>query len=363
MRASSGKRRGGFILPTTLLVMTVLTVMLAAAFILVSAEYRVTDNSFASSRALALAQAGLQNYFATGHPLTGAADSTVFTFSNGYARVAAFKLRDSTATNQALWVVRSIGFDTVRASAGQPNGQRAVAQFATLNPGALPYRATMYAANGVYMVGVPTSTNPITGSDLVSCTSPRTDTNGVIVARGGYTDSAASSNTPWGDPAGVDSLASASAVIDSTHIDWAALLGGQFTPDYVATPPCLHAQQLNSSAFPSGYCDGNATLTDRRYGLLVVTGNVTLESGVHWDGIIVAGGKVDGGGDFPYKVHGMIISGLNISRGMSVPPNPIRRSDGSRTIGFGSCYTVPSISGLSGLVPIKNAWVDNWSLY
>ena len=47
----------GFVLATTLLVTTLLTVMLAASFLLVSAEQRTTDNSFGTARALALAQA------------------------------------------------------------------------------------------------------------------------------------------------------------------------------------------------------------------------------------------------------------------------------------------------------------------
>lgn len=54
-----------------MLVVTLLTVMLASAFILVSADYRTTLNAFASARALALAQAGMQNYFSVGHNLLG----------------------------------------------------------------------------------------------------------------------------------------------------------------------------------------------------------------------------------------------------------------------------------------------------
>ena len=350
MRASNGKRRGGFILPTTLLVMTVLTVMLAAAFVLVSAEYRVTDNSFASSRALALAQAGLQNYFATGHNLTGAADSTVFTFSNGYARVAAFKLRDPSATHQALWVVRSIGFDTVRAQPGQPNGQRAIAQFAQFQPGVLPGLAAVVAPNGVEFTG---SGNAPDGSDASFC-SPSSSNYGMVVPPGGL--SGPSMPAPTGTPAGVNPLyTSAAQIIDSTRIDWPALLGGQFTPDYTTSPPCLDARQT-SGGFPVGLCVGNASLNNRRYGLLVVTGNVTLESGVHWDGILVVGGNVNAN-RANVIVHGMIITGLS---GPSVAPDTLQRGN---TIQWASCYNGPSVATLSGLVPIKNAWVDNWSTY
>ena len=95
MRASSRPHSRGFILPTTMLVVVLLTVMLAAAFALASAEYRVTDNAFASSRSLAFAQAGMQNYLSVGHNLLALTqDSTTYTFSNGWAAVVARRLRD-----------------------------------------------------------------------------------------------------------------------------------------------------------------------------------------------------------------------------------------------------------------------------
>jgi formylmethanofuran dehydrogenase subunit C len=162
--------------------------------------------------------------------------------------------------------------------------------------------------------------------------------------------------TPTGTPAGVDSMyTSAAQIIDSTRIDWPALLGGQFTPDYTTSPPCLDARQT-SGGFPVGLCNGNASLNGRRYGLLVVTGNVTLENGVHWDGILVVGGNVDAN-RANVVVHGMMITGLN---GPSVAPSQLQRGN---TFQWASCYNGPSVATLSGLVPIKNAWVDNWSTY
>ena len=47
MSPRRGRAPRGFVLPTSMLVVTLLTVMLAAAFILVSADYRTTDNTFA----------------------------------------------------------------------------------------------------------------------------------------------------------------------------------------------------------------------------------------------------------------------------------------------------------------------------
>jgi type II secretory pathway pseudopilin PulG len=356
----------GFVLPTTLLVTTLLTVMLTAAFILVSAEYRTTDNSLATARALTLAQSGLQNYFAANRNLNRSStyDSTRYLLAGGYANVVARRLRDSSSAGLALWVVRSAGFSTDPLQPGQVQGRRVVAQLAVFNSGVLPARAAMVAANGVKMLA--TGANPITGMDANFCPADQ-DTFGLTVPVGGYSDSATGGwkPPPSGDPSGIEpAFGDASAVIDSTRIDWAQVLGGQYVPDYSVTSPCLHSMQLSSTNFYAGFCNGNAVLTGRRYGLLVVTGNITLGSGVHWDGILVAGGRLltPTSSSSQYTVHGMVITGLNLSQDSTVGENMIRRG-GSRAIQWASCYTGPSINTLSSLVPIRGAWLDTWTTY
>jgi hypothetical protein len=348
-----------------MLVVTLLTVMLAAAFILVSADYRTTLNAFATARALALAQAGLQNYLSVGHNLLALTqDSAKYTFSNGWTSVIARRLRDSTTTapkQPALWVVEAIGFDTVRALSGQPNGQRAVAQFATLQPGNLPSRAAVTAANGVQMIAIPGGPNPINGRNfgftLTGCVIPaNADTMGLTVPAGGYGGAGGDDvNGVKGVGASTEYIAGgAPAVIDSTRIDWAKLVGGQFTPDYVGVLPAA-----GNNTYNSHYFVGNLTLpAGQRRGLLIVTGSVAFSAGTHWDGVIVAGGDIDFGGNFAFILHGMAISGLN----GTPTANRVRRGAGS-VIEWDWCYAHASIASLMYLVPIKNAWVDTWSTY
>ena len=364
MPGTDRRPRRGFVLPTTMLVVTLLTVMLAAAFILVSADYRTTLNAFAAARALALAQAGLQNYLSVGHDLLALTqDSAAYTFSNGWVAVVARRLRDSTTTSPkqpALWVVEAIGFDTVRALSGQPNAQRAVAQFATLQPGNLPARAAISAANGVQMIGPPGSGNPINGRNfghtLTGCTIPaNADTMGLTVPAGGYGGSGANDiNGVKGVGASIEFLGSANAVIDSTRINWAKLVDGDFTPDFVGVLP-----PAGNDTYQSYYFTGDLTLpSGQRRGLLVVTGTVTFSSGTHWLGVIVAGGDIDFGGNFAFALHGMAISGLN-----GTPTNNrVRRGAGS-VIQWDWCYAHASMASLMYLVPINNAWVDTWSTY
>ena len=372
MRASSRSRTHGFILPTTMLVVVLLTVMLAAAFALVSAEYHVTDNAFASSRALAFAQAGMQNYLSVGHSLSGTSDSVVYTFRGGYARVLALRLRDSVTVApkaRPLWVVRSIGFDTVRAPAGQPNGQRAVAQFAQLQTADIPILATMTAANGVQMLPSGANPNPIDANPLTNvdahfsvvpgCAAIRPNPSNVATAL--LLPSALYAPGSGPRPTGPFpvQLGSSAAVIDSTHINWALLLGGQFTPDYVNQLP-----PSGNSTYQIHYFTGNVSIpSGSRRGFLVAVGDVTLQNGAHWDGIIVAGGRLDASVSGSYTVHGMIVTGLNLSlSGHPVGTNQIRRGN-NRVLQWEWCYAHASISSLAYLVPIKNAWVDTWSTY
>ena len=359
----------GFVLATTLLVTTLLTVMLAASFLLVSAEQRTTDNSFGTARALALAQAGLQNYFSQNRGLTDSMswDSVRIPLVLGYADVVAVKLRPSGAANGSalsLWVVRSTGVATSPVMAGQTRGSRTIAQFAQLNGGVLPARAALVALNGVVINGgsaSPAPANPVSGHDLGSippCTSPgglAADTFAISAPSGRYQP------TNVLAPAGVGVetwYPSWSNLYDSTHIDWVGLTSGNFLPDYTVPPGPW--PPLVSSNYLVGYAPGDVTIpAGQRRGMLVVTGNVTLAPSAHWDGIILAGGTI-----YPNAgtiVHGMVVTGLNQALGQAVPPDTIQ--PGATNLQWTWCYTQSSVNSLSALVPLKNAWADTWTTY
>lgn len=359
-------RERGFILATTLLVMTLLTVMLTAAFVMVSAESRTTNASYATTRSLGLAQAGLQSYLSQSHVLGSGYDSLNYAFPGGYSRVVARRLRDSTGTERAVWVVYSTGVDSTGTLVGQGSGQRVVAQLAHLDAGILPARAAMVAANGVSMSA--SGANPIdginTGFDVPPCFTPNPpnafyDTVGLVTGTGMYTGSGGA--TPGGEAGGTQYLADAGEVIDSTRIDWARLVAGEFTPDsYNALPT------NGNSTYQSHYFTGNVTIpSGTRRGMLVSLGNVTLANGSHWDGIIIAGGKLDANVNGNFRVHGIVITGLNISLGQAVSANQVRRECGTctREIRWDYCYTRSSIANLSYLVPIRGTFVDTWKTY
>jgi Tfp pilus assembly protein PilX len=361
----SGARESGFVLATTLLVTTLLTVMLAASFLLVSAEQRTTDNSYGTTKAFALAQAGIENYLARNHGLDTSStyDSARIALAGGYADVVARRVRPASGSASgalALWVVRSTGVATTAVMAGQVAGTRTIAQFATLNPGMLPARAPLVALNGVQITG--NGANPLSGSDLGSiapCTSPSggaADTVGVSVPSGGY--SASNGQPPT---KGIESSFPTWAnLYDSTHIDWVSLTAGNFSPDYTIPPASYPGYTTTYNVY---YVAGNATVpAGQARGMLVALGNVTMAAGAHWDGIILAGGNLSAQtGNSTFIIHGMVVTGLNQALGQAVPPNQLKR--GNAIIQWAWCYTQSSVNSLASLVPIKNAWADTWSTY
>ncbi len=438
----------GFILATTLLVMTMLTVMLTAAFVMVSAEYRSTNGSYATTRALNFAQAGLQQYFSVAHTFVGGSsyDSVNYTYSGGYARVVARKLRDSiVGSERAVWIVYSTGLDTTRTLTAQGSASRVVAQLANFSTGSLPAPAAMLAPNGVNMIG--TGSNPInginTGFDVAaySCVTPNPpsaaydtiglytpageteayDAGGEIViydngtAESGNNNRLTDVNKSWTTDEYVDywltivsgagagqtrAIASNTAtelrvspnwtvnpaagsvyriqsavrymstpteVIDTTRIDWQALVSGEFTPDYYGTLPAS-----GNTLYQSHYFTGDVTIpSGTRRGLLVAQGDVTIDANAHWDGIIIAGGLLDADVNGAYYIHGMVITGLNIALGANVFRNRVRRAPAgiypntttTRFIQWDYCYAKASIASLSFLVPITGTFTDSWKTY
>lgn len=382
MRTDRAAHRG-FVLPTTLLVVTLLTVMLTAAFVLIGAEYRTTDNSLANTRALALAEAGLQSYLSVDHPLdsTGVPDSVRYAMTGGYADVVAQRVRARTSVERAIWLIRSRGWSSDPLAVSQTQANRMVAQLAWLNDGVLPARSALVAVNGVHVTGIG-PTNPLSGvnfnpaiSGCPALTGPAADTFGVSAPTTGYTQTGSPGDWPDGEGTnGVEAAGTPTDLYDLTRIDWQAVLNGQFSGD-IALPGGSWPPPLNST-YPTILATGDVTLPSSGgsyvsqpiRGVLVATGNVTVVNNVHWDGMIIAGGSLKFSGVPNYIIHGMVITGLNIGVGIPVPPDTITRqgsAGGPSTaiLRWSRCYARLAIAGLASLTPIRGSWVDTWSLY
>jgi type II secretory pathway pseudopilin PulG len=358
-------RQRGFVLPTTVLVVALLTVLLTSAFVLAAAEWRTTDNSQSASRSTAMAQAGLESYFAMNRALTSTAesDSVIINMPGGFADVRARRLIAPGGDTAGLWFVRSHGITGGSFYGGQLVAYRYVGTLARLFTTSFPARAAVLAVNGFGVADRPTDAYPVSGADvdISGCTS--SDTVPLIVPSGMYS---ASGTTP---PGSVQYAASSTAAADLSRIDWATIANGDFTPDFTITS----SSELPGSTSPYRvyFVNGDISVTDvgggnARRGILVATGNVTLQANARWDGIIIAGGLLSvNPGSANFQIRGLLITGLNVMLGAVVDVNSIHRGNppsgatGAR-IQWSSCIVREASAAIQGFRPVRGTWQDTW---
>ncbi len=351
--------RRGFILPTTLMVMTLLTVMLSAAFVMVSAEFRASDNALSQSRASSLAQAGLQDYLSQSRTLSSSAtyDSLRITYGAGYTDVVATRLVPVNGSRQAIWLVRSTGFVTGSLLSGQVQAQRTIAQLTTFNPGVLPIKAAFVAANQIVFPGVSGLSAPIDGTDSCSVT----DTVDLMANTADILGGPGTSTTGLSIRNGPGPAWTRAAILDSTHIDWSSLVAGNFTPDY-NVPPFPSASAMNT--WPIQYSSGNLTLSSfsSGKGILVVKGDLTISVAAQWYGIILVGGRVSVGAFSLVDIKGAVVTGLNnITSPGSVGIDSLPR--GWPGFQWSTCSAGLSAASQNAMSPLRHTFIDTWATY
>jgi hypothetical protein len=154
----------------------------------------------------------------------------------------------------------------------------------------------------------------------------------------------------------LDRSGTGAAVANDTRIAWASIVGGQFDAEY-------DSFQSWDTSYPTILIAGDATINDGGgYGLLMVTGNLTLTgSFFNWRGIVLVGGRLITNTGSTY-VRGAVASGLNEQLGMT----PAITQIGGGTyhdFDYDSCEVQNALNALIGFAPINNAWIDNWAMY
>ena len=99
-----------------------------------------------------------------------------------------------------------------------------------------------------------------------------------------------------------------------------------------------------------------------------MTGNVTMANNAHWDGIIIAGGTLQGAtSTSQFVVHGYVVTGLNCAAGGPCPGNNQlwRDQPGTawREVRWSWCWAHIGIATLAAMAPVRNAFIDNWAAY
>ena len=344
----------GFALPLTILVVTVMTMLIASIHVRVRADRVIAESSSATVSAFAVAQSGLQRYFAyydsiQARPPDG--DSLRVNVTSGFADVLAYKVLSPTDTMEPeLYIVRSTGHLIEPTRGSDPQAQRTVAQFAQWQSASMYITGVVAAAND-WLIG-PSTDIDVHGWD--HCTPAAPAVTGVRTAAASTVDT-----TDFDDISSMVKSGTRSAVADSTRIDWPFIVGGQFEADY-------DSYQAWNPSYPSMLITGDTTInTFGGTGLLIVTGNLTLTGSVlNWKGLVLVGGaltiNVDDG--VLGWIRGATVTGLNAQLGMSPPANQAV-GNSYTDFDYHRCEVQAALNAFIGFVPIHNAWIDNWAMY
>jgi hypothetical protein len=324
--------------------MSVLTLLLTAAFAKVQNDRRIADSSGATVSALTVAQSGLEAYYSTKSTRPPDGDSVRINEPGGYADVIAkiAQTVDTTTTN-TLYVIRSTGHIIQPAQGSDPQASRIIAQFAQWQTtgGLNTYPAVFTAVNGINDWGRSGTVN-INTTDSATC--------GGSVAN--------QLEVPYNKPRqakapqGVTVQEQGGGWFNSTSnvgVNWSTLTT-TFKPTYTTL--------TNLASWSSYVITGNATLYGSGNGLLVVTGDLTIANGVTWAGVVLVGDAAIFSGSTA-TVSGLIMTGL--SGGGS--QGTLAGAGKTQTFNYNSCNIRHAMQVLTGFAPVANGWVDMWGTY
>jgi hypothetical protein len=357
-------REDGIALPTTILVITLVTIMISALFVRVQTDRRIGESGGYGVDALTLAQGGLDTYLGTltfdacdrpQRPPDG--DSVRINLTGGFADVVAHVVRKPSDT-LATWMyaVRSTGHVIVPTLGSDPQAERTVAQFAEWLSTSLVPPAAFTAANEL-LRSAGGITLEFKGVDQAAagCTEP--DVPAMRVPAG-------SDPTPRGDfvlngaTPNIEQNGTRAQVADETGINWTAVTGGGLLPD-------TNDIVFWDMTYPVMMIVGDAVLNtnnDQGFGTLIVTGDLTVQGNyLYWYGIVLVGGRINFNAT-EQLFDGFVVSGLNEQIGVAAATGSVGTVD-RIDIDYDSQYVRRALKAFAGFAPISNAWIDNWATY
>ena len=361
--------RRGATLPMVILLLTVMTIALAAAYTLNGTEAQMGDDYEEQVAALALAESGRHRFLTDraglGFTATPPAASEVDTipYTGGSAIVTLTRIRAQVQQLPAIYLLTSRG---VRANGGPgniPPAERTVAQYLYWDVLPLNVLAGWTSLTGIRKNGV--NPNSMVGIDQ----NPGGTT---CPANVGTVAAIAVPNTPgfMGDMTNltgtpqVKYLGDAASAQGAVDIDWAAIynMTADITYDLIIPTGLWPTATMwaNPDYWPTIRINGDYTITSAGRGTLIVTGNLNMNGvGAKWEGVVLIGGVLTSNGDA--GVNGATVTGLNTMLGMSVPISDI--GNGQKSYKFNSCNTARALRQQAKLRPLPNTWMDTWASY
>lgn len=358
----TNKIRRGFAIPTAVLVIMVLTIMIAGGFSIVSAERRSVADQKSQMSAFRIAEQGLEIYLISRDSLRNAGllcnpspcqhvpstkDSVNITVPGGTAQVSLTMIRPPINNQSGLYVLRSKGIETTNAYNGSPQAVRTVAQYVLWEPIPMQVLAGWTALDGLQKNG---EAGTIGGFDL--CGQAGAVAGVVVPMNPGYSGNTSAAT---GSPA-IDSVTP-----DSVHIDWNSIVNQNAITPSITIPGGsfpTDAMFADTAYYPIIRVNGDFALPTSGQGMLIVTGNLTLNGSVSWKGVLLVGGLITSNGN--NGIQGATVSGLNVKLGLAVP---VSTANGTKDYNFNSCEVAKANKPAGALVTLRNTWVDNWVEY
>lgn len=364
------KKREGFALSMVLLVMVVLTGGVLTAYTLTTSERWQVDDRGEQVEAFLLADQGLQRYLANSQglkPIDG--NCIADALDGGHAEVCTYRMRGSPSEDEPeIWVIRSSAWRHSSGNPSLPPAARTVAQIAHWKTASFKVEAGLKSLGGVKKNG---NSGEINGNDacgkkgslpaLAIPVDPPYDDKFPNVLKTDLEDE--DGNKKRIHYIGSDAYDAAKDV----EIDWKGIVAGTaITPDVRLEKDNSGkvkwedpAKQTNKD-WPVVFADGDLFGSPKGEGVLIVTGNLTINGNAEWRGIILIGGSLISNGN--NVLAGATIAGLNAILGEDVDESMIEETtlNGTKVITYDSCNVEKAMESFSSLVPVSNAWFDAW---
>lgn len=364
--------RRGFSLPLVIIFMVLVALAIGAGFMRVSEERRIVGDQQAQLDAFAVAQSGLEMYFAWQDSVPISGDSVAFAVgARDTAYVLTREVRQQVGNDPAFYVIRSRGVSRGSPAYDRttPAAQRTVAQYASWQASMTVY-AAWTALAGLRSIG---GNGVVSGFDSCGVAPP---VAGIAIPDSldppaAFVDGFNAPPNPVGSLpvlqlGGIGSHnAEAAAMV---LIAWDSIINGSVlgTPD--ATPVSPGTWPLD---IPGTWrvirVNGSITVDSLQSGrgLIVVRDSLVMRSGFHWEGVILVGRQlIVKGSSPPATVLGAIISGLDVK--LFAGPPYFTESDMGATgsdqirLYYHSCFVERALERYARLTPIANAWTDHW---
>ena len=352
----------------TLLTLALITAAVVAAFSATAAETVANNAMRAQDHAYQIAEAGLQQFllrrdesgFCTNcanDPAAADSEWTRVSLPGGYATVVASRLRAEMAGGPSLFFIRSTGVDTMTKLSGAGrfvNASRTVGLLATYGTARMKPLGAFTSLNGL------TNNSTLPGQQIAiegrdECENG--DVAGAVVAgAGAYLGSG---RKPTGSP-GIDSTLGIDSLKARVGIDWNAIVNHDAIPADFTIPTDAWPRSSAFSSWPVVRVKGSYTMPDDGRGLLIVDGDLTIESSNDWDGIILVGGRLTATGSG--SIAGAVVTGLNRTLAGAAADMGTLDNDvisGRIRIDYHSCRVATAAERLKVYFAWTNTWIDN----